>query len=136
TEEMMYQQGFLKGDDVRLTQLRNRLWRAARVILDASLHTGRMSFDEAVDFLSEKVRFERYAAELDVGMYVERPTYVLGYLIGMQEIQKIRDEYVARYGEPSPPSEFYDKLLRVGALPPVLVRQALFGEDDESGAAT
>ena len=51
TEELMYELGFLEGDDVRLTQLRNRLWRAARVILDSGLHTGRMSFDDAVQFL-------------------------------------------------------------------------------------
>ncbi len=132
TEELMYEQGFLHGDDVRLTQLRNRLWRAARVILDVSLHTGRMTFEEAVDFLAEKVRFERYAAELEVGMYTVRPTYVLGYLIGMQEIMAIRAEYVEKYGEPSPPSRFYDQLLRVGALPPVLVRASLFG----NGTAT
>jgi uncharacterized protein (DUF885 family) len=127
TEELMYEQGFLQGDDVRLTQLRNRLWRAARVVLDVSLHTGRMTFDEAVDFLTEKVRFERYAAELEVGMYTVRPTYVLGYLIGMQEIMAIRDEYIGKYGQPTPPSTFYDRLLRVGALPPVLVRESLFG---------
>lgn len=127
TEEMMYERGFLEGDDVRLTQLRNRLWRATRVILDVGLHTGRMTFDEAVDFMVENVRFERYAAELEVGMYTVRPTYVLGYLIGMQEIMKIRDEYIERHGEPSPPSEFYDQLLRVGSLPPVLVRESLFG---------
>jgi uncharacterized protein (DUF885 family) len=132
TEELMYEQGFLQGDDVRLTQLRNRLWRAARVVLDVSLHTGRMTFDEAVDFLTEKVRFERYAAELEVGMYTVRPTYVLGYLIGMQEIMAIRDEYIGKYGQPTPPSTFYDRLLRVGALPPVLVRESLFG----NGAAT
>jgi len=35
TEEFIYEQGFLRGDAVRLTQLRNRLWRAARVILDS-----------------------------------------------------------------------------------------------------
>jgi len=128
TEELMFELGFLEGDAVRLTQLRNRLWRAARVIMDVSLHTGRMSFEEALDFLTERVRFERYAAELEVGMYTERPTYVLGYLIGMQEIMSIRDEYVARFGQPSPPSEFYDKLLRVGSIPPVLVREALFDE--------
>jgi uncharacterized protein (DUF885 family) len=135
TEELMYEQGFLTGDDVRLTQLRNRLWRAARVILDVSLHTGRMTFEEAVDFLSEKVRFERYAAELEVGMYTVRPTYVLGYLIGMQEIARIRDEYIARYGEPSPPSEFYDQLLRVGSIPPVLARESLFGPSPDEQAA-
>lgn len=129
TEEMMFEQGFLQGDDVRLTQLRNRLWRAARVILDVSLHTGRMSYDEAVDFLVERVRFERYAAELEVGMYTLRPTYVLGYLIGMQEIMSIRSDWIEANGEPEPPSEFYDQLLRVGSIPPVLVRESLLGKD-------
>ena len=128
TEELMYEQGFLRGDDVRLTQLRNRLWRAARVVLDASLHTGRMSFDEAVDFLVERVRFERYAAELEVGMYVRRPTYVLGYLIGMQEIEAIREDWIERYGPPEPASVFYDRLLTIGAIPPALLREELFAE--------
>jgi uncharacterized protein (DUF885 family) len=130
TEEMMYEEGFLKGDDVRLTQLRNRLWRGARVILDVSLHTGNMTIDEAVDFLAEKVRFERYAAELEVGMYPRTPTYVLGYLIGMMDIQNIREEYYSRFGKPEKPKEFYDKLLSVGAIPPSLVRLALFGETE------
>jgi uncharacterized protein (DUF885 family) len=131
TEEMMYEQGFLQGDDVRLTQLRNRLWRAARVIIDVSLHTGRMTYDEAVTFLAEKVSFERYAAALDVDMYTVRPTYVLGYLIGMQEIEGIRRDYIAKYGEPATPSEFYDRLLSVGSIPPALVRESLFARKKE-----
>jgi uncharacterized protein (DUF885 family) len=126
TEEMMFEQGFLQGDDVQLTQLRNRLWRAARVIMDVSLHTGKMTYDEAVTFLADRVRFDRYAAALDVDMYTVQPTYVLGYLIGMQEIEGIRKDYVAKYGEPSPPSEFYDRLLSVGSIPPALVRESLF----------
>jgi len=130
TEELMVELGFLKGNDVRLTQLRNRLWRAARVILDVSLHTGRMEFDEAVDFLVEKVRFERYAAELEVGMYIREPTYVLGYLIGMQEIDAIRSEYIALHGQPEPPSVFYDRLLRIGSIPPALLREELLGLRD------
>jgi uncharacterized protein (DUF885 family) len=125
TEQMMFEEGFLKGDDVKLTQLRNRLWRAARVILDASLHTGRMSFDEAVDFMVEEVRFDRVAAELEVGMYTGRPTYFLGYLIGMLEIEDMRAEWIQKYGEPAEPRELYDALLRIGSLPPSLVREEL-----------
>jgi uncharacterized protein (DUF885 family) len=132
TEELMFELGFLQGDDIRLTQLRNRLWRAARVILDVSLHTGQMSFDEAVAFLVEKVRFEPYAAELEVGMYVRNPTYVLGYLIGMQEIEAIRAEYVARFGQPEPPSVFYNQLLRIGSIPPSLLREELFAKQPEN----
>jgi uncharacterized protein (DUF885 family) len=125
-EELMFRLGFLQGDDVRLTQLRNRLWRAARVILDTQLHTGRIEFDEAVDFLVENVRFDRYSAELEVGMYLRRPTYVLGYLIGMQEIAAIRDDWFETHGEPEVLADFYDRLLRIGAIPPALVREELF----------
>ena len=129
TEELMFEQGFLQGDAVRLTVLRNRLWRAARVILDSGLHTGRMDFEQAVDFLVERIRFEPYAAELEVGIYIREPTYVLGYLIGMQEIEAIRDEWIDRHGQPEPPSEFYDRLLSVGSIPPALAREVLLGSE-------
>jgi len=125
TEQLMFEEGFLQGDDVKLTQLRNRLWRAARVILDASLHTGQMTFDEAVDFMVEEVRFDRVAAELEVGMYTGRPTYFLGYLIGMMKIDEMRQEWIEKYGEPDEPRELYDELLRIGSLPPSLVRAEL-----------
>jgi uncharacterized protein (DUF885 family) len=124
----MFELGFLHGDDVKLTQLRNRLWRAARVILEASLHTGRMTFDEAVAFLVEEVRFDRMAAELEVGMYTGRPTYFLGYLIGSMKIEEMRAEWIAKYGEPAEPRDLYDKLLTIGSLPPSLVRAELFSE--------
>ncbi len=127
-EELMYEQGFLKGNDVRLTQLRNRLWRAARVIIDVGLHTGSMTFDEGVNLLVDKVRFERYAAELEVGMYTRRPTMVLGYLIGMMEITDMRAAYERKFGKPTTPKQFFDKLLRIGSLPPSLVRAELLGE--------
>jgi uncharacterized protein (DUF885 family) len=133
-EEMMREEGFLTGDDVRLTQLRNKLWRAARVIVDVGLHTGTMTFEQGVQFLVDKIRFERYAAELEVGMYTRRPTYVLGYLIGMLEIQDMRARYYARFGKPARPKEFYDKLLRIGAIPPGLVRRELLGDPSTSPA--
>lgn len=127
-EELMYEQGFLKGDDVRLTQLRNRLWRAARVVIDVGLHTGTMTFEEGVNLLVDKVRFERYAAELEVGMYTRRPTMVLGYLIGMLEIMDMRAAFEQKFGKPAAMSGFVDKLLRIGSLPPSLVRAELLGE--------
>ncbi|HJO05596.1 MAG TPA: DUF885 domain-containing protein [Acidobacteriota bacterium] len=129
TESLMFELGFLAGDEVELTILRNRLWRAARVILDVSLHTGRMGIRQAVDFLVDRVRFERSAAELEVGMYPRRPTYVLGYLIGMQEIERLRDDWVAANGPPNPPSTLYDALLSAGGIPPALIRAELLGEE-------
>ena len=44
----------------------------------------------------------------------------------MEEILAIREEYIEKYGEPDPPSQFYDRLLSVGSIPPALVREELF----------
>jgi uncharacterized protein (DUF885 family) len=125
TEQLMFELGFLHGDDVKLTQLRNRLWRAARVILDASLHTGQMEFDDAVQFMVDNVRFDPMAAELEVGMYTGRPTYFLGYLIGSMKIDEMRREWIAKHGEPAEPRELWDRLLVIGSIPPSLVRAEL-----------
>jgi len=60
-----------------------------------------------------------------VGMYIREPTYVLGYLIGMQEIAAIRLDYIEQFGQPDPPGRFYNRLLQVGSIPPALAREAL-----------
>ena len=62
-------------------------------------------------------------------MYVRRPTMVLGYLIGMMEIEKIRDDYYERFGKPEKPKELYDKILRAGQIPPALIRHELLGQE-------
>jgi len=89
-----------------------------------------MKFEKAVDFLVENVRFERYAAEHEVGMYIRNPTYVLGYLIGMQEIADIRADYIAVHGQSDPPSVFYDRLLTIGSISPALLREELLAAPD------
>ncbi len=128
TEEMMFEQGFLQGDDVRLTQLRNRLWRAARVILDVSLHTGRMSFDDAVTFLSEKVRFDRSPPGSTSACTSSGRRTCSVISSACRRSRQIRADYIKQYGEPNPPSEFYDRLLSVGSIPPALVRESLFAQ--------
>jgi hypothetical protein len=61
-------------------------------------------------------------------MYTRRPMMVLGYLIGMMEIADMRTAYERKFGKPGTPKEFFDKLLRIGSLPPSLVRAELLGE--------
>ncbi len=123
-EELMYETGFFKNPKAtRLTQLRLRLWRAARVILDASLHTGKMSYDEARRFLVEQVRFEESSTAGEVNIYAFRPTYAISYIVGYHEILKLRDECRRREGGRFSLKDFHDRLLTRGAMPFRLVRQ-------------
>jgi len=123
-EEMMEQQGFLADPRIRLQRLKDQLWRAARIVVDVSLHTRRFSFDEAVHFMVERAHLERENAIAEVRRYCSSPTQPMSYLIGKEEIVGIaRDWQKTGRGL----REFHDAFLAQGSIPPALIRQALFG---------
>ena len=68
-EEMMFEEGYYPDPLTRVFQLKDLLWRACRVVIDVGLHTGRMSFAQAVDFLVEQAMLERVNAEAEVKRY-------------------------------------------------------------------
>lgn len=123
-EDMMREQGFYDDERIILGQKKDTLWRAARVVLDASLHTGGMTFEEAVAFLVDVVSLERVNAEAEVKRYIYTPTQPMSYLVGRREIMALRDEYFRRHPDDSL-REFHDRVLAVGSLPVRLVREAV-----------
>jgi uncharacterized protein (DUF885 family) len=135
-EELMYQNGFYPTPLARLTQLRMRLWRAARVIIDPSIHTGRMSFDDAVRFFVDSVGLERADATAEVNRYTTWPTQAISYVVGMREVEALRDTVQARQGAAFDLARFHDVLLGQGSLPPVLMRRAVLSELDRRRTAS
>ncbi len=62
-EELMWEQGYFTHDPLtRLFQLRDQLFRACRVVVDMSLHSGRMTPEQAVQYLVEEVMLDAAAA--------------------------------------------------------------------------
>lgn len=125
SEEMMYRHGFFPSPLARLTQLRMRLWRAARVIIDPSIHTGRWTMDEAVQFFVDSVGLERADAVAEVTRYTTWPTQAVSYLIGMREIDRLRADAQKQLGASFNERRFHDTVLRQGSLPPPLMRRAV-----------
>lgn len=135
SEELMYRAGFYPTPLARLTQLRMRLWRAARVIIDPSIHTGRMSFDEAVRFFVDSVGLEKADATAEVNRYTTWPTQAVSYIVGMREMEALRDTVERRQGADFDPARFHNVLLGEGSLPPVLMRRAVLGALDRQRRA-
>ncbi len=125
-EEMMEQQGFIDKPIQRLARLQAQLWRAARIIVDVSLHTGAMSYDEALTFMIEKANLEPADAKAEVNRYTQSPTQPMSYLMGKHEILQIVEEYKARNPTHSL-RQMHDAILSCGSLPPQLMRRRLFG---------
>lgn len=124
-EEMMEQRGFISKPIQRLGRLQAQLWRAARIIVDVSLHTGKMSYEQALEFMVQKANLEPSDARAEVNRYTQTPTQPMSYLMGKYEIMQIVDEYQAHYPDHSL-KQMHDTILSCGSLPPRLMRRRLF----------
>ena len=124
-EQLFEETGFFPNEKIHLRQLQLRLWRIARVIYDVGLQTGRMTRDQAVALMIDKVGFLKWAAEDEVDSAIARPGYFIGYYMGYSEIMKMRDEYRKAKGSAFTLKDFHDHLLKIGSMPPQLVREAL-----------
>lgn len=125
-EQLMLETGFYPNKKIELRQLQLRLWRNARVIYDVGMHTGKLSYEEAIRLMTDKVGFLRWAAQLEIDSSSSRPGYFIGYFIGMTEILKMREDYKKIKGDQFNISEFHERLLKIGNMPPSLMKEALF----------
>ncbi len=124
-EQLMSETGFFPNKRIHLRQLQLRLWRNARVIYDVGMHSGRMTYEEAVSLMTDKVGFLRWAAQLEIDSAAESPGYFIGYYLGMSEILRIRELYKQKMGEQFTLSDFHEKLLKIGNMPPSLMEESL-----------
>jgi len=126
-ERVMREQGFFTDPKHQLYQYEATIFRAARIIVDTSLHLGEMTFDEAVKFMVEKGNLTEPNARAEVGRYCSWPTQASSYLTGMLEIVDLRTRWLAQKGKNDVPAlrEFHDKLTSSGAMPTSLAERAL-----------
>lgn len=123
TEKMMAEQGFYRDDSELLGQLAGRIMRAARVVVDTSLHLGEMSVDEAAEFMRDKVGLPPSVAKAEALRYAAWPTQASAYLTGAIEIERARDRWLA--AGRGTLRQFHDAICDQGALPPGLAARAI-----------
>jgi uncharacterized protein (DUF885 family) len=116
---------FADNPDGQLGQLQMRLWRTARVIIDPSIHTGCMTYEQAVRFFVDEVGLERSAAEAEVNRFTTWPTQAPSYIIGWQELETLKAEVRTALGPRFSEKDFVEKVLEAGPLPLALLRRAV-----------
>lgn len=125
-EQLMEEQGFLKTKEHRFVMLKDRLWRALRIIIDVKTQTGRMSYDEAADLMARELQFPRAQACGDLNWYSQSPAVPMGYALGWSIINRLRDQEQKRLGSKFRLREFHDKLLSAGSISLPLVEKRRF----------
>jgi len=124
-EEMMREAGFYSDARTRLCQLKENLWRAARVVVDVGLQLGGMSIEDGIEFMMREVHLERVNATAEVKRYAGMPTQPSSYMIGKRAILALREKARARDGNAFDLKSFHDSLLDLGNLQPRLAERSL-----------
>ena len=125
-EMLLWDLGFTATPEQRIGALFWRMHRCARIIFSLSFHLGKMTAKECVDFLIERVGFERANAEGEVrrsfnGSY--EPIYQCAYMLGALQFYALHREMVGT-GKMSNRS-FHDALYHGGNMPVEMVRASL-----------
>jgi uncharacterized protein (DUF885 family) len=140
-ERLMRERGFFTEPIQELNHLKATLFRAARIVVDTSLHLGEMSYEEAVRFMVDKTATPEPTARAEVGRYCWWPTQASAYLTGCLEILRIRDRYLESRGLPAGSAatapvavlrDFHDSLAASGSLPLGLAERAVMGSGEAS----
>jgi uncharacterized protein (DUF885 family) len=134
----------------RLYQLQGKLYRDLRVRVDTGLHTGRMSYDEAVDLFSQVVDFlpgscrdaaatakgEKRAscqsAEAAIFRYSKTPTQAITYRLGKDQIYALREEASKLLGDRFSAKAFHLLFIKQGTIPAGYFRDELLREIRET----
>ncbi len=139
SEQMMLDEGYGrtpntdKDHDIaflklRLGQLQDALLRNARFIVGIQMHTGKMTFDQGVDFFEK----EGYQSHMNGMRETKRgtsdPTY-LYYTLGKLEILKLRADYKKKLGDKFTLEGFHNDFLQYGFPPIKLIRKQMMGND-------
>ena len=128
-ERMMRESGFYDDPRHVLYQYEATLFRAARIVVDTSLHLGEMTHEEAVQFMLEHSSMTEPTAIAEVTRYCSWPTQASSYLTGCLEILRIRDQFLAVRGTSIADfgalRDFHDAITGAGTLPIALAERAV-----------
>lgn len=138
TEQMMLDNGYGQpgtgGKDareakfLRLGQLQDALLRNARFIVGIQMHTGNMTYDQAVEFFQKEGYQPRETSVVEAKRGAGDPTY-LYYTLGKLEILKLREDLMKKQGSAFSLQKFHDEFLSQGFPPIKVIREAMLGDD-------
>ncbi len=125
-EMLLWDKNFPKSPEDKIGMLFWRMHRCARIIFSMNYHLNKWTPKQCIDFLVERVGFERANAEAEVrrsftGGY--GPLYQIGYMLGGLEFRALHKELVTSGKMTN--IQFHDRILKENNMPVEMVRAIL-----------
>lgn len=118
SEQLADEWGLYQNDPFgQLGYLQGKLFRAARLVADTGLHSLRWTRDAAVAWIITHVGRTPGASRSEVDRYCCSPGQACGYMVGLQEFNRLRSHARHRLGPRFDIRTFHDTLLLSGSVP-------------------
>jgi uncharacterized protein (DUF885 family) len=125
-EQMVIEQGLYPPDSFSdLGWLGGVKFRAARIVADVNLQTGRFSYNDAWRYMVDNCWRDTAFMQAECRRYVMSPGQPSSYAVGKLQIMALRDEYAKKAGAGFTLRDFHDRLLAEGSIPVSLIRRKL-----------
>jgi uncharacterized protein (DUF885 family) len=126
-EQLMREQGFLAQAESAFVLLKDRLWRALRIMIDVEIQTRGLAIEQAAEKMQTLLGFSRSEAMAELSWYSQAPGVPMGYATGWALINATRDR-LQTVNKHFDLKDFHDKLLSAGSIALPFVIRSRFGQ--------
>ena len=117
TESLGKELGLYKDPYQYFGSLSEEMHRAIRLVVDVAMHTGKMSREEAIKYMTDNEPISLEGAVAEIERYMAYPAQALSYKTGALKIRELREKYSKQLGDKFKLSNFHDQFLKDGCMP-------------------
>jgi uncharacterized protein (DUF885 family) len=121
-ERLADEMGLYSGDLARLGLLGSEAMRAARMVVDVGIHIRGGSRDEALAYFRQHALLPEPMLQGEIDRYISWPGQAPSYMIGRNEILRLREQARQALGEQFDIRRFHDRVLEDGTVPLAALR--------------
>ncbi len=105
--------------------LGDEMHRAIRLVVDVAMHTGKMTREQAIQYMMENEAISLEGATAEIERYMAIPGQALSYKIGALKIADLREKYRQQLGTQFKLAAFHDEILKDGCMPLEVIEQKM-----------
>jgi uncharacterized protein (DUF885 family) len=105
--------------------LNTEIHRAIRLVVDVGLHTGKLTREQAIEYMMANEPIDTQRATAEVERYMAWPGQALSYKTGQLKIRELRARYEKQLGPKFDLRAFHDQLLAGGAMPLAVLEKTM-----------
>lgn len=98
-------------------RLTAEIWRAVRLVVDTGLHDKGWTEDEAVEYMAANTALSNDQIRAEVRRYIVMPGQATGYMVGLLNLERLRQKAEREMGDEFDLRRFHDVILDQGQMP-------------------